>query len=378
MKTNHFIILIISLALIGCAGGSYGDIEPNDTIEEANRVQPDRPWPATIYPEGDQDWYKVDVPGQGYLRVDAADVPGGLNLAVRFARYDEWASNKEDRLRSWHSLPDALPVHEPGTYYFVVRDRYNNNASEEPFQLRVDFLEEFDKFEPNNTVEDAKLVEFGEELTIAIYPLGDRDWFRVEAPGQGYINVQARDVPRGITPQVRFSTVDEWADPPVNVIRNWRRLPDACFIPEAGEYYLTFIDEFNTSASENPFQVRIDFIEEMDPFEPNDHFSDAKEISRGDTLSVAIFPTGDRDFFKINSGSETQLEFQARMVPRGIDPQMRLYTIDPDNPENLISHGSWQRLPVTFDVEPNQEYHVCLISAFNNASSPDLFYILVR
>lgn len=377
---NYLIILTLTALVFGCTGknGKKGDAEPNNTIEEAGSITPGETFQATIDPQGDRDWYKVEVDKPGYIRVQASDVPEAINPEITFALFDQWEPNKEKGLRGWRRLPDALPVSEAGTYYFVIIDDYDDNASEEPFQLKVDFLEEFDEYEPNNAPEEAAALEFGQELSMAVYPVGDQDWFRVITPEQGYLVVSSKDVPEGIQPEVRFSTYDEWADPKVTVLQNWRQLPAACFIPDSGEYHLTLIDDYNDACSETPFSIKIDFLKEMDANEPNDDFKKAKTIKRGDTLQVAIFPTGDQDYFKINTGNASELKFLTRDVPGGITPEMRLYTIDPDDMDKLVTYSEWNKLPVTFDVEENKEYYVLLIDDYNDAGSQEVFMIRVE
>ncbi len=380
MMKNYLVILMLAAVVFGCTGknGKNGDAEPNNTIEEAGSITPGELFQATIHPRGDRDWYKVEVDEPGYIRIQASDVPEELRLEVAFALYDQWEPDKEKSLRNWHRLPDALPVYEAGTYYFVIIDDYNDQASEKAFQLKVDFLEEFDEFEPNDNPEDAKSVEFEKELNVGIYPVGDRDWFKVNAPEQGYLVLSSKDVPEGIQPEVRIALYDEWADPKVNVLQNWRNLPAACFIPDSGEYHLTLIDDYNDACSEIPFKIKIDFLEEMDAHEPNDDFKDAKTIERGDTLQVAVFPTGDQDYFKINTGNSKELTFLTRDVPGGINPQIRLFTIDPDDMDKLAAYSKWKKLPVTFEVEENKEYYVLLIDDYNDAGSREVFMIRVE
>jgi len=380
MMRKFFVIPLVIAVIAGCGEGRgrFGDTEPNSRIEDANEVSFGESFLAKIYPEGDRDWYKVEVSEPGYIRVQASDVTDELDLQVAFALYQEWEANTEQRLRSWNRLPDALPVHEEGTYYFVMRDEWDNSYSEEPFQVKVDFLEEFDPYEPNDAPEDAKLVEPGEELDFAIFPLGDRDWFKVDVPGQGYLSVSSRGVPSGVDLQVRFAVFDEWASPQVNHLRSWGDVPDACFIPGEGEYYVEFRDEWDNSYSQTPFMAKIDFIGEMDIYEPNNEFTDAKEVMAGDTINIAVFPRGDRDFFKINTTQSNTLSFQARDVPSAIDPQVAIYTVDPDDMNNLISQSGWEKFPAEFVVEPNSEYYFCIRDEWDNASSPELFTVRIE
>lgn len=380
MKRECCIILILAAVAFGCAnkGGKFGDIEPNNTIEEAHPVKFVEPFPVTIDPVGDQDWFKAEIKEPGYLKVQASNIPQGLALEAAFGLYQEWEGKKEKRLRNWHKLPDALPVSKEGTYYFVVGDDYNDKSSQKSFQLKVDFLKEFDFQEPNDTPQEAKPVEIGKEITLAVYPVGDQDWLKVTAPGQGYLVVYSKGVPEGIVPEVRYSGYDEWAEPKVKGIRDWRKLPDGCFIPKAGEYYILLQDQWNDGCSETPFTIKIDYLEEMDIREPNNDFKDAKEIKRGDTLRVALFPTGDVDYFKIKNAKGKKLSFLAKDVPEGIAPEMQLYKIDPNNAEKLKECGAWQKLPAQFEIEENQEYYVLLHEQWNDAGSPKTFLLKVE
>ena len=99
-----------------------GDKEPNNSIDQAIAINLDEQFTIKINPKGDVDWFKVDVPEQGYLKVQANQVPEEIGLEIAFAKLQEWEGKKQKTIRGWHKLPDALFIEEAGTYYFVLQD----------------------------------------------------------------------------------------------------------------------------------------------------------------------------------------------------------------------------------------------------------------
>ncbi|MCK4396018.1 hypothetical protein KAW96_05410 [candidate division WOR-3 bacterium] len=372
------LIGLLVLALVGCKGvGKAGDKEPNNTIEQANDITLGQPFSLTINPQGDMDWFKVDLTEQGYLKVQASQVPEELGLEVVFALYQEWEGSKEKRIRGWRRLPDAVFIPKAGTYYFVIKDDYDDKSSTKQAQIKVDFLKEFDPTEPNNDPEEATVIELASDIKIAIYPVGDQDWLKVKVEKQGYLTVKSKDVCEEIVPEVNYSVFDEWAEPKIKRIRNWKRLPDACFIPEGGDYYIHVHDDYDDAACERTYDLRIEFLDEMDQFEPNDDFKQAKTINRGDKISVAIFPTGDRDYYKIKISEGNKIKFLAKDFS-DVVPEIKLYVLSEKDPNKLEDFSDWKKCPAEFDVNVGQEYFVLLHDDYDDASSPKPFEIMVE
>jgi hypothetical protein len=374
------VLLLIVLSWIGgCGGkGGEGDKEPNNSIEEAGEVTLDESFPIKINPTGDVDWFKVGLSEQGYLKVQAGECPEELNLEVAFALYKEWEGEKEERIRGWNRLPDAMFIPEGGTYYFAVKDDYDDASSGKAIQIKAGFLKEFDPLEPNDKPEEAKLVEAGSIVKPAVYPTGDVDWLKVKLEGQGYLILKSNNVPEGIIPEASYFLFDEWADPKVKEIGGWKKFPNACVIADSGEYYIKLHDDYDDAESETPYDLKIEFLEEMDKNEPNDDFGNAKSINRGDTLIVAIFPSKDRDYYKIKTTDAQNLKFLAKGFSDDIIPEIKLMVLDENNPSSLKEASAWKRLPADFEVEANKEYFVLLHDDYDDVGSPEAFQLIIE
>ncbi|MCF7858856.1 MAG: hypothetical protein K9N07_05955 [Candidatus Cloacimonetes bacterium] len=371
----YFVLLLIATIFSSNCGKKSGDVEPNNQIDKASEITFGKPFDIRIDPVGDIDWYKVEITGQGYLTVQANNVPEDLNLEVGFALYEEWEDSKVKWLKKWLKLPDALFVNKTSTYYFAVIDNNNDKASKDPIQLKVDFIPEFDQSEPNNEPGNATSVKFGTVIKPAIFPTGDSDWFKLNVTKPGYLLAKSKDVPKELTPNIYFAKYDEWAARKIQKIRNWHKLPDACRVNEPGEYYILLEDDYNNQSSETPFSFLVEFLNEMDMNEPNDHFTTAKAASRGDTLQIAIFPKGDKDYYKLNIERGNKL----KILTTGygdLVPEIKLYSLNENN--KLHSESRWEKLPCEVDVIPKTEYYLLIHNQYDNKESEQVFEIRIE
>ena len=379
---NKLIPLILTgvllIALISCGGGKGGDNEPNNTIDQASKITLAQPFSTKITPVGDNDWFKVEIPEQGYLKVQASNIPEEIGLEVAFALYQEWEGEKIKYIREWHRVPDAVFIPKAGTYYFVIKDDYDDKESKNPIEMKVDFLKEFDPNEPNNKPEDAKLVQLNSVINPAIYPTGDQDWLKVKVEKQGYLLLKSKNVPEDIVPQIKYTIYDEWSEPKIKEIKDWHHIPDSCSVINTGEYYILLHDDFDDRSSETTFELKIDFLEEMDQYEPNDNFKDAKSVNRGDTLKLAIFPKGDYDYFKIKLEEENKIKFMAKDFASNIVPEIRIYILNPENPNKLTKVIDWKRCPVEFELEVDKDYFFLVHDDYDDRSSPKLFELKIE
>lgn len=368
--------LFLTVILYSCGDGSkMHDLD--NTIEEAVPLKFDETVEIKVNPVGNKNWFKVDVPEQGYLKVSAQNDPKDLNLACYFAFYEEWADKKTNVISDHLGLPAVIKAEE-GTYHFVIRDRWDKKESEEIIPLKVEFIKEFDSFEVNDKSDDAKQVSLNSEFQIAIFPAGDVDWFRVKTDTAGIIKLMSKNIPGGIDLSAEFYEYDEWASPKVNKLSEILSVPCAFAVREAGEYYFKISDRWNKKSAQELMDIKIEFQKETDKYEPNNDFKQAKEIKNGDTLSIAIFPKGDTDFFKITPEVSGKLTLKTKGDVGGIDLISRLYVINPDNPSKLIHKSQEVNMPAEFDVESGVEYFFLFKDRWDKKQHESLFDVKVE
>ena len=356
----------------GRPAGVGEEIEPNDTAKTANYVDFGKPVTLSINPKGDNDWFRVFVQQQGYLQVQARDVPKRLGLEVKYYTYDEWDGTKV--IRDWSSVPDGCFV-TSGEYYLRLNDNYNDAASDQSFSVRIGFLPEIDEGEPNNDPKIATSVTLGQTVYPAIYPRGDKDWYTLEVKKQGYLRLTPRDVPKNIGLEARFCIYDEWDG--LTVVRDWSSLPEGCAVMP-GVYHICLGDNYNDAAAAKTFPMLIEFLDEMDPAEPNNRPDDAKSFLPGETKTLAIYPTGDHDYYAVKLDEAGTISLQTQNVPRGLGLEVSLLTPKDSNPSKYDRIDGYRSLPTQYNLEGGRQYYLQFLDNYNDRSSVDTFRVRMQ
>lgn len=371
-KSIHQIIGIASVLIVAAACSSPKEKneigEPNNSILEAGILQSGESYSMKIDSIGDIDWFALPVPGQGYLDISTKNIPENLKLVVRFANKQEWEPTKEKWLSGELGLPATIAVSEADTIYFVFKDKYNQNASEDEIVFKAEFIEEFDEHEPNNDAESAKMVSTGEIIKSAFYPTSDIDWFKTKVDSSGYLMIQARSVPENIKVEARFAKKsDEFSD--TEYISGGLTLPAAVQVTSPGDYYVQLKDKYNAEMSRDMAEWKVDFIREMDATEPNNSFDEAYRLAVNDTVQIAIFPQGDKDYFVLTPNANSTLRVASK-IPKDYRAEIQIYE-EVDFIQKPI--GKWQSLPATIEVKANQKYFIQLQTKYDSSFSPEPF-----
>ncbi len=380
MKKIYLLLGFAMFLFVACNSGdksndeSSESNEPNNKIEEATSIDLGKEYNLTINPKEDIDWFKVEVTEQGYLQVLIKGAPEDLDVQARFAKYDEWGDETEDFITGFVKAPSTIQIVEPGTYYVLLADRWNENTSETEFTLKVDFIKEFDDFEPNIDPQSANVIAFGEEYKSAIFPIGDQDWFKFTVEEQGYVEIKSKTNDEDVKLSVHFATFDEYRADPIEIIKSKDKLPQVIAVTELGEYYLCLADRWDSEQSQTVFDWVVDFIPEFDLAEPNNSELDVTvEILGNETLNLAIFPLGDLDMYKFVPAKSGMLNIKGKDFG-DIEPYAVLYKIDEGNELVEMSNVT---IPGDLEIpEGSIEYYVCIKDRWDSNSAPELFELV--
>ena len=171
--------------------------EPNDE-REAARPLPLGEWvEATLFPIGDHDYFKVEIPGAGRLRVEVSDVPDAVQPVLRLygkkgneiaIRYGE---DGRDLVleRAFLTSDEVVVLLHDGPRGHAEHNwssEWNNRASRAPYRLRALLIAAEDPSEPNDAREAARDMARNQEgewtAKGAVFPRGDHDYFAFEVP----------------------------------------------------------------------------------------------------------------------------------------------------------------------------------------------------
>ncbi|MFW6059444.1 MAG: hypothetical protein ACODAQ_04645 [Phycisphaeraceae bacterium] len=244
--------------------------------------------------------FEVDVPEAGYLEVAVAEPPEAFNFWCLFPEAAGPVASEQGQARV-----------AAGKQRITIKDRWNNDV-EGAFDVVVHFTAEVDESEPNNRIEQARAVEMG-EFTVRIFPEGEHDWLKLEAPGPGYLTCVAIEPPKGYTHWPRFY-LDEKTHLGDNEIR----------VNQAGPIYMRLGDRWNRFSSLRPIRLRTMFHSETDASEPNDQPDTARTVKPG-KLNLAIAPAGDTDQLRFELDQPGYVEVTAPQPPQGMNPWAEIY-----------------------------------------------------
>lgn len=152
------------------------EYEPNDSIWEANGAELGQLWHGALRPAGDVDFYRYYAE-QGMPLAVTVDMPAGSPLAPVLSLYD-W----NEQLLAQASCAGSgvcltFDAFESTDYFLSVTDANGDGGRAYQYSLVMDVV---DAFEPNDFMEEAAPVAYGDVFWALFAPSGDVDFFSFE------------------------------------------------------------------------------------------------------------------------------------------------------------------------------------------------------
>jgi hypothetical protein len=290
--------------------------------ENAIALAADAPESGYVCPEGDRDWYKVEVPtGETILNVS-------LGMAVPLspveASYTLWTIDPEGGPGSVAAAPpftavgEALEnVHciEPGEYLLSVNDAGDDSSDlRNSYELSIQTSADGDQNEPNNTKESATELNSGQTATGYVTCPGDKDRFAIDVPAGNLVKIHFESPIATYEPKIELTSEDD--EVLVQEINRSGRVRSTVIdrfatLPAAGRYYVSVTDDDDFDADPDvPYQLTVDFVPDTDANEPNNSTETATSMSATPVscagswtsaieMSGTIGAPGDNDWFEV-------------------------------------------------------------------------------
>lgn len=239
--------------------------EPNNNFGSASALGIDRAVQANLLPQGDNDWYYLDVTHQGELQLSVTQAPANLDINVRV-----WNANK-DAISNWFAplakggnVTDTIDLPASGRYYLEVVDGGSDARSIQPYTLGTKFIASADNGEPNNTLEAAAPVKLDTTIPANILPVNDADWCRLEITTTGELHVLITHVAPELALAMRLwdetkQAISDWKSPLAPGGNTEAVFP----IAKPGVYFLEVVDN-RQGRSIQPYLLRFS----MQPIDP--------------------------------------------------------------------------------------------------------------
>lgn len=368
-----------SPAPIGSTGHTTTETEPNDNAVTATVIALGDTVTGQIAQNGDADFYTINLPHQGELTVSFPAAPAELDMAFRILD----ANGNE--VRGWQASPNKgaaysawVDLKSPGTYVVEARDSYNNASSQSPYTLLTTFVPTADTGEPNDTLTTATAAGWNQAIAANILPIGDADFYKVQAARQGRLTVSFPGSPTAL--DMAFRVIDANG----GEIDGWQASPEmgkpfsaSVDLRTPGDYVIEVRDSYNSARDAAPYQMFVSLDQTADPAEPNDDIKHATSLPLDAPLTASILPIGDVDFYEVKLPHQGELTVTLPNAPAELDMAFRI--LDANGPEVW----GWQASPergkpyaAWADIPAPGNYLIEVRDSYNNARSEQAYTLI--
>jgi hypothetical protein len=346
--------------------------EPNGTIGAAWPIELSGEVKATIFPKGDQDWYRFWAEQPGRIEVKAHGVPPELDIAFRLYNADGTV------IHDWQVAPrpggETLAVFDlklPGAYFLELADSYNDGRSVVPYTLTTVFAPSVDGYEPNDSFAEAVEIPATGTRRLTVLPKADADWFRLDVDHPGELKLGAFDVPASLDVAFRVHNRDK------QVIADWMVPPrpggdtvGSVDLGKPGAYYIEIADSYNDQGDIAFYRFETAYTPEPDQYEPNNTIGAATLVSTDSEFLFNILPRGDADWFALQVDSPGELKISIDEGPKDLDLHYRVWNADRQVIRDWVAPYSKGGLTEGFaDLPQAGTYFIEVVDGANDARS---------
>ncbi|MFH1853739.1 MAG: PKD domain-containing protein [Candidatus Omnitrophota bacterium] len=253
--------------------------EPNSDFNSAKTIVFRKEIISTMFPNGDEDYFAIDMTGKGefYMRLD--DVPEGLRPSVKL--YDHSGKLVAQKGgSSGEKITLQAEIEEPGGYYILIKDWYSNFSSMETYSFKAFLVNTLDEYEPNNAKGEAVPLESGRSCFGTIAVKGDNDFYRLSIPDSGAVIVNLTDVPPNIRPYIKLyeETKNNWVNSAAG--SDGEDLTMEFNTDAPSNYFIQLQDKYNSESSFSRYRLYFIFIPD-DEYLPDsiEIFHETKELA---------------------------------------------------------------------------------------------------
>jgi hypothetical protein len=293
--------------------------EPNDTLQEATYVGLGEQIAGLIWPVGDRDMYRIDLPRPGMLRI----LEPGQEMERHIRLLDGQGKLVQERGVYSKQGFDMIQRVEGGAYHIEVMEWGGDIASLSPYRLRLIYM-------PDDGIDDPPIVQgslsakrmltLPETVHATLMPRGDIDVFGIALAGAGTLQVRSQgSMERHVQILDRSGKLLTEQGVYANQENNqsWQvGGPDTVFVS---------IREWGMdSESPTPYALSAWFetADEFDFLQRNDDFDHATPIAPGETVRGSYDPRGDLDYYVLEADFPGILRVK---VKSGMETHLRIY-----------------------------------------------------
>ncbi|MEI7671631.1 MAG: pre-peptidase C-terminal domain-containing protein, partial [Deltaproteobacteria bacterium] len=322
----------------------------------------------------DSDWFRFEVTQQGRLTISLT-VPSLITSEIRL--YD--ANRTEQASRYAENKGDSsqlvFDISKPGTWYLWIHAK-DGVTSTDNYQISLSLKSAPDLFEPNADYSDAKLLAFAQPVQPFIFPVGDRDWFKIKTEEPGLIRFMIQNVPPNL--KIKLVLYNENKDTLLtkDILNAGDPLEAVYLAPVAGTYYFQVSDREDSRDSTAPYKLTVFFTPMVDSAEPNNSFGYPTILEASNQVNGLIYPNGDYDWYRFFVKDAGTLRIQMAQT-NGIEAHIQLYTDSKQWIAGKIAKNKGDTVELTYQITKPDFYYLAVNDEGDNDHSLEPYILTI-
>ena len=388
-------IALLLILLLPSSSYAFEKLQPwadkNYSKETAKLISFRTSYRGHIWPKKDHDFYRIQVPSAGLLRIRHAGLASNVASAIKVHKVkgtqQRWINGQPGKD---HNV--SCPIKFQDTYWIEVADSKDTNYSKKPYTLEVDFQPVIDGNEPNDSEDEAIPIKLPITLNGFLFPQRDCDQFRFHIPTPGCLRL----ILTGIEPKAgsKIMVLGESGKKVTGEGSTLRQPRAGGWVLERKVGYQKLLININepgihtlllkhikSFVSLLPYRLRVEFYSKsIDTYEPNDSVQAATRIYPGEKIRAYILPAQDRDFYRIYLRGHGRLIVRQHSLRGGLGSAINI--ADPTNQVSLC--GGWRNAKrgateqtVKVDIDGWGDYLIQVGDPFSQMSSVDHYELQV-
>ena len=387
----------------------FCEIESNQTMYTSTEIKLGESYKGSISDAEDEDWYCINVPGNGYITVDFShELVDSSKKHWSMTVYEaDGKTNVEGHVSDFSML--TYPGNEAGrstqiglragTYYIKITSgesyTYNQQKftyySNVAYDLKVSFTKtDFIELESNDNDKLATEIKLNEAYIGQIMKESDEDWFKFVLPRDGYITVNFENKSAASTGDVqlricrgsRYVDINGYDKDYGADSRYWSvNVNESVYIDQiglsAGTYYIWFRGNYAVSYSFTVNYTQSEFTEH----EANFDTSTSTEIDLNRTYTGTTSYEADEDFysFYLEKSNELTVRFDHMAHDKTIS-YWKVVLYDSDGEKELKSFDIWGDTPGVLNLGtlPSERYYIKIMPGKGLATNAYRFSVVEK
>jgi hypothetical protein len=297
-------------------------------------------WLERTLHEEDEDWFMLIPDGDGILILETAgDIDTYMTL------YDAEAGlvlAQDDDSGEYYNAYIEYEV-EAGKIYLVEVWSFDYETGVYQFYASVEGTPTDALIEPNNSMDEATLIEVGEQVNGYFEFSSDVDWYRINAETGAYLIVYTTGSMDTFITAYDQAGKELASDDDLGSGPNARLM---LIVPSDGVVYVE-VSEYDGAQGSYTLRTELMVMGKSDAYEPDNDPSIAKEITLGETQNRTFTIAEDADYVRFTISKKGLYEIRTIAAGDYLDSYIGLYHADTDE-------------YITEDNDSGDNYDACL------------------